>query len=362
MLITAGRIQGAGRLSVAGADAEPGAQAGGGGGAGGTLMLLSPFAELGQVTLALEGGAGGSAPAPGGHGGGGRLIHGGGMDLSPPENIAANDRLTEQALYGASPGWKCSPSATLIAGVVFEDNGAEDGKAHDGWQQSGERGVGGWPVRVVDDQGRVLAQTLSNRSGRYALKVGREHEGRDLHLKVDVPGGWHVNAASGDPLPLAPMRHVSDGHWRFSARPEVQYDSLRLAVVRAPTLKEPEKRHIAAGTTQFFPFHYTAHTPSRVRFRYRGSLESSSDWKHAFFLDPDCDGASEYVDRTLTRWVEAAPEAPVCVRVRVEVPASAAAGALDISLQAETDIGDTPLGLQMPVRETGIRISLDDEG
>lgn len=358
VLVTAGRIRGAGRLSVAGADASPGSHAGGGGGGGGTLALLAPFARMEEVTLELGGGAGGSAPAPGGAGGAGRLIYGGGMDLAPPASAAVNDRLTEQALHGASPGWKCSPSATLISGVVFQDNGAGGGIPHDGWMQSGEQGVTGWPVRVLDEQGEVLAETLTNRSGRYALKVSRDQAGNPLSLRVALPEEWHVLSASEEALPMAPLVHEEGGHWRFTARPQVQYDNLRLAVVRAPGLVEPEQRSIEPGTTQFFSFRYRAHTPSRVRFRYQGSLAPGADWKHAFFLDPDCDGASEYVDHTLTRWVPASPGTPVCVRVRVEVPKQAAAGALDIDLQAETDIGDTPLGLQFPVRETGIRITL----
>lgn len=358
MLVMAGRVQGSGAILAGGADAEPGRHTGGGGGGGGTVMLLAPFADLRDVEIALQGGKGGSAPAPGGAGGAGRLIYGGGMDLAPPDSAAVNDRLVEGDLPGASPGWKCSPSATLIAGVVFQDNGREAGTAHDGWQQRGETGLSGWPVQVVDADGDVVAETLTNRSGRYALKVSREHKGRELRLRVRMPEGWHVVAASEDSLPLAPMTYAGDASWRFAARPEVQYDNLRLAVVRAPTLVEPERRSIAPGTTQFFAFRYLAHTPSRVRFRYQGDLEAGADWKHAFFLDPDCDNASEYVDHELTRWVPARPDAPVCVRVRVEVPGQAAAGALDIHLQAETEIGETPLSLAMPVRETGIRITL----
>lgn len=358
VLVTAGRVRGPGALSVAGQDAEPGSHAGGGGGGGGTLALLAPFAVMGDVSVLTAGGAGGSAPAPGGSGGAGRLLYGGGMEPLTPEGTAVNDRLTEAHLYGASPGWKCKPSATLIAGLVFQDNGIGGGEPHDGWLQSGEHGLEGWPVRVLNQQGRVLAETLTNRSGRYALKVGRDHAGSELTLRVEVPEQWHVVAASEDQLPIAPMLYQGQGNWRFTARSEVQYDNLRLAVVRGPTLREPDERSISAGTTQFFSFRYTAHTPSRVRFRYSGNLAAGADWEHAFFLDPDCDRASEYVDRTLTRWVPARPSEPVCVRVRVEVPKSAASGALDIDLQAETDIGETPLELRLPVRKTGIRITL----
>lgn len=363
LLVTAGRIQGQGRMSVAGGAGEAAEQdAGGGGGGGGSLVLLAPFADMAGTELDLSGGDGGKAPAAGGAGGVGRVLVGGGMDLAADVNAAVWDRLAGADLPGASPGWRCQPAGTLISGVVFEDNGgsgSSGGKAHDGWQHSSESGVAGWPVRVLDEQGETVTATRTNSAGRYALKLPASRKGEDLRLAVELPDDWHVVAASDDPLPLAPMRHEGGGRWRFTVRPEVQYDALRLAVVRAPSLEEPRQRSISAGSTQLFPFRYQAHTPGRVRLRYRGNLEATDNWKHAFFLDPDCDGASEYVDHHLTRWVPVTAGEPVCVRVRVEVPKNAAVGALAISLSAETDIGDNPLSLDMPTRDTGIRITLE---
>jgi hypothetical protein len=132
-----------------------------------------------------------------------------------------------------------------------------------------------------------------------------------------------------------------------------------LAVVREPELKKPDQRSIAPGSTQLFPFRYDPHTPGRVRFHYRGNLQARTQWKHAFLLDPDCDGNSEYVDRDTTRWIENKPERPACVRVRVEVPPDAEDGVLAISVTAETEIGAKPLKTSLPERDSGIRVKLE---
>ncbi len=358
IVVSAGRIQGKGLLSVAGAEGR-GAEddAGGGGGGAGTIMLQAPFGDTSGIRLDLGGGAGGEAPSPGGAGGTGRLIVGGGVALEPPRGVHVWENFRVGHVPGVAPAWRCRPQGTLISGTVFEDNGV-GGRPLDGFRQGEEAGVSGWPVRVADDQGRVHAHTRTNRAGHFALKLPPELEGTELDLRVNLPETWHAVAASEQDLPVAPMRHIKRGHWRFKAHADVQYDGLRLAVVREPELKKPDQRSITPGSTQLFPFHYRPHTPGRVRFHYRGNLQATTQWKHAFFLDPDCDGNSEYVDRDTTRWIENKPGRPACVRVRVEVPPDAEHGVLDISVTAETEIGSNPLDTALPERDSGIRVQL----
>lgn len=358
IVVSAGRIQGEGTLSVAGAEGRDAEQdAGGGGGGAGTLMLQAPFGDTSRIQLDLAGGAGGEAPAPGGAGGAGRLIVGGGVALKPPDDVPIWADFRVAHVPGVAPAWRCRPQGTLISGTVFEDNGA-GGRPLDGFRQGDEAGVSGWGVRVEDGQGRVHARTRTNRAGHFALKLPPELEGTELNLRVNLPENWHAVAASEQDLPVAPMRHVDQSHWRFEAHGDVQYDGLRLAVVREPELKKPEQRSIAPGSTQLFPFRYTPNTPGRVRFHYRGNLRAATQWEHAFFLDPDCDGNSEYVDRETTRWIEHEPGRPACVRVRVQVPEKAESGALDIRVTAETEIGDNPLDLGLPEKNSGIRVDL----
>jgi catechol 2,3-dioxygenase-like lactoylglutathione lyase family enzyme len=284
-------------------------------------------------------------------------LFGGGVALQPPANVPAWPQLNARRIPGAAPAWRCRPRGTLISGQVFEDNGAGD-KALDGWRQAGEAGRAGWTVRVRDEQGNGHARTRTNGAGHFALKLPPELKGRPLELEVMLPEAWHAVAATEQDLPIAPLRHAGDARWRFTAHPDVQYDGVRLGVVRAPELRAPERRRIRPGSTQLFPFRYTPHTPGRVRFHYAGNLRAETQWKHAFFLDPDCDGESEYVDHDTTRWVDNQPGRPICVRVRVEVPEAARGGVLDIDLSAETRVPDNPLGFEMPALETGMQVEL----
>jgi hypothetical protein len=358
IVVSAGRVQGQGTLSVAGAPGRDAAKdAGGGGGGAGTLMLQAPFGDTSGVQLDLGGGAGGDAPAPGGTGGAGRLIVGGGLAWQPPSQARVWPDFRVGYVPGAAPAWRCRPQGTLISGTVFEDNG-RGGQPLDGFRQGDEGGVPGWRVVVEDTEGRTHAQTRTNRAGHFALKLPPELEGTELHLRVALPGDWHAVAASEQDLPVAPMRHMEQGHWRFTAHSDVQYDGLRLAVVREPDLRKPEQRSISPGSTQLFAFRYRPRTPGRVRFHYRGNLRAETQWEHTFLLDPDCDGNSEYVDRETTRWIDNQPGRSTCIRVRVKVPPDARDGALDIRVTAETEIGTNPLETTLPQSDSGMRVKL----
>lgn len=357
IIIRAGRLEGAGRFDLRGSAGHDGEEAGGGGGGGGTLLLQAPFADQARREWLLGGGAGGAGLARGGAGGAGRVIVGGGADLPAPKT-AYFDGLQPEDIAGVSAGYLCRPSGMLLAGQVFEDNGAGAGAAHDGKRQRGEAGLAGRRVRVLEGA-KVHAETRTNSAGLFALELPEALADRQLILEADIPAGWHAVSARAEDLPLSPFVWEGKGRWRFSARREYLQDGIALALIRAPQLQAPPIREITPGSTQLFLFRYLPETAGRVRFRYQGELAGAGDWKHSFLLDPQCNETSLFLDEGVSRWLPLTAGQPVCVRVRVEVPAGASrSGSLNMQLEAETDLGPTPLQLVLPPLKARIDVRM----
>lgn len=374
VFLRAGIFIGPGEIDVRGAAGEKSADAGaGGGGGGGSVWVQSASGDSAKIVLALAGGAGGSGSAAGGSGGDGRVLFGGGVVIQAPPGIT-NDRLTRDSVEGVAAGYVCRPSGMLVSGTLFEDNGARSsvqepgqkgvvdaGIAHDGRRQRFEKALQGWQVSVRTAEGELVAQTTSSASGQFSLELSERWAGKALQLQVAVKSGWHAVVAKANDLPLAPFVYKGKGRWDFSARKEYLQDGLVLGLVRQPDIETPALRTVQPSSTQLFLFRYMPHTQSRARFRYRGELSGATDWKHAFFLDPDCDNASDYVDQHMTGWVPVQAEQPVCVRVRVDVPRDASKdGVFSMRIDAETRLDETPLNLQFAPINAAIDVSLPD--
>ncbi|MDF1781345.1 MAG: hypothetical protein P1U67_08635 [Alcanivoracaceae bacterium] len=363
VMIRTGIFNGPGVINIAGAEGESGDQAGGGGGGAGTLWLQAPFGRVDKLKLNVTGGSGGQGPALGGSGGDGRILYGGGLSIAGLTSRPVNGRLQRDSAAGVAAGFICRPSGMLLGGTLFEDNGADvagsdDAVAHDGRRQRLEKGLAGWPVRVLTADGNEIATTKTSENGQFALELPEQWAGKPLRLSAPIKKGWHAVVAQSNDLPLAPFRYTGNGEWLFTGQKEYLQDGLVLGLIREPELEVPAQRTAKKGSTQVFLFRYIPHTDSRARFHYRGELSGSAGWKHAFFLDPDCDNASDYVEKNSTSWVPVQAEQPVCVRVRVDVPAdSDMTSALKMRIEVESDLGNTPLGLTLKPAQADIVIS-----
>lgn len=375
VFVRAGILNGPGKIDVSGAAGERSVDAGaGGGGGGGSLWIQSAFGDSAEIVLSLDGGRGGLGSAPGGSGGDGRVLFGGGVTIQAPAAIT-NDRLMRDSVEGAAAGYVCRPSGMLISGTLFEDNGAvssrdepsrraqkgsvDAGIAHDGRRQRYEKALQGWPVSVQTPEGELVAQTTTSVSGQFSLELSEQWAGKALVLLVSIKPRWHAVVAKANDLPMAPFVYEGKGRWAFNAQKEYLQDGLVLGLVRQPDIEAPALRTVQPSSTQLFLFRYTPHTQSRARFRYRGELSGASNWTHAFFLDPDCDNTSDYVDKYITGWVPVQAEQPVCVRVRVDVPKGASqTGVFSMQIDAETQLENTPLNLQFAPIKAAIDVSL----
>lgn len=353
VFVRAGRLEGAGRFDVRGAPGVDSREGGGGGGGGGTLLVMAGLADTAQRQWLLDGGPGGAGAAAGGAGGRGRLLQGGGaLQLEEAIEVVADD------VAGVAAGYRCRPTGMLLSGQVFDDNGRGAAQAHDGRRQVSETGLAGVAV-VVRDGTQVVAQTHTGAHGLFSLELPETLAGRSLTLEVAIPDGWHVMAARSNDLPLAPFRWQGNGRWQFTAQRAWWQEGLTLALIRAPLWQVPTVEPMVAGSTRLYQFRYVPHTRGRVRFHYQSNLSGASGWRHRLLLDPACQETSRYFDEDTSRWLPVQPDEPVCVRVRVDAPERAVPGA-DLTLQvtAETDLGETPLGLQLAPLQTKLVIPL----
>lgn len=370
IVIRAGRLEGEGQFDLRGQPGLDSEEGGGGGGAGGTMLLQAAFADQQTRHWLLAGGAGGQGAANGGAGGAGRVLSGGGLALP---NITAGvhfDQLETTDLAGVSPAYLCRPAGMLLLGQVFEDNGevaASDSMsskaiAHDGRRQRGELGLAQRAVRIREGA-QVHAQGETNNAGLFALELPESLADRQLTLEVELPAGWQTISAKTDDLPLSPFvwqgQKQGKASWQFTARREYLQGGIALGLIRTPQWQTPDARTVTPGSTQLFLFRYLPHTSGRVRFRYRGEVTVGSHWRHNFFLDPECNQQSKFLDEDVSRWLPVQAEQPVCVRVRVDVPEDApSSGSLGLLLEAETDLGDTPLKVKLAPLEARIEIQL----
>lgn len=346
VLLRAGTLVGPGVIDVSGQDGYGSDFSGGGGGGAGSVMVLAAFEQGDDIKIKADGGIGGKAAAKGGQGGAGRLLAGGGVAFSDLPFPSIN-HLQPGRLPGVGPAYQCRPTGMLISGMVLEDNGAGGGTPHDGIRQQDEPGLADWQVAVSDQNQRVLDQVKTNRVGQFALELPATEANQELNLEVSIEQGWWPVLAKVPDLPLVPFEYQGEGRWRFRSRSEYLQDGIVLSLVKLPNLALPESRNVKAGSTQMFLYRYLAETNGQVRLRYTGDLSGANDWLHTFFLDKNCDDGTEFVDRGETRWIDFQANEAVCVRVRVEVPASAKAGSLNMKVEAETRLTDVP-ALQSP--------------
>lgn len=370
IVIRAGRLEGDGLFDLRGQPGRESKEGGGGGGGGGTMLLQAAFADQHTRRWLLAGGEGGQGAAKGGAGGAGRLLSGGGLTLPSMDDGSHFDQLEATDVAGVSAAYLCRPAGMLLLGQVFEDNGETDASvpansnamAHDGRRQRGEKGLAQRPVRVREGA-QVHAQTQTNNAGLFALELPESLADRRLTLEVEIPAGWQTISAATDDLPLSPFvwqgQNQGKASWQFTARREYLQGGIALGLIRTPQWQTPDTRTVTPGSTQLFLFRYLPHTSGRVRFHYRGEATVGSHWRHSFLLDPECNQQSKFLHEDVSRWLPLQAEQPVCVRVRVDVPADVpSSGRLGLLLQAETDLGETPLNIKLAPLEAHIDIQL----
>lgn len=310
LLVLAGKLTDKGQLSVAGSEGRKG-PAGGGGGGGGSLLLWSPLALPAQVALQLAGGGGGKgAQGTGGAGGAGRLLTAGGVDA--PASAA---RVDTGRWPGVLPGFVCQPDGLVVTGQVFDAGQAAS--------TANAPGLMGWRYRLTAD-GKALASGVTDSHGRFSLSLPALAQGRAVQLEVKLPTGWQAASAKSDAA--TGLVWLGAGRWQLTPASGGYYQELRLGVVQSPELSESPVREVAPNTTQIFPLRYVAHASGSVSFAASAGFNGERDAAPLLFLDPRCDGHSQFAANGASGVFDVVPGQTFCVRLRIEVGEERKAG------------------------------------
>lgn len=341
LVVRAAGIQGAGVLSVTGANGEQGPTAGGGAGAGGTVWLDVP--EWPQAAMIkLQGGEGAQGGGNGGHGQ--RFwrqhsIDGGAQQLDVP---------------GIEAGYRCRPAGFWVSGLVFEDNGGPQGQgAFNGRKDRGETYFSDWPIWVEGEGVPVSPITTSQQGGFHVRLAEADTHQQPIRVTVPLNQHWHPVAVPHGGQRIAWQQSAQETRasnteqkieraiqWHFTARPDQHAGPLMLGVVTQPDWQAPAPQQLEAGATAVLVFTYRASVAGTVRF--------STDHRavRGLLIDRLCSGDSEQwqSDKHVSETVRVGET--VCLRVPVFFDGAA----LSLPITATTLPLDAPLGFSLPAQ------------
>lgn len=302
LLLSAGEVVGKGALDVSGGKGRNG-PAGGGGGGGGSLLLWLPTHLARTVSLQLIGGTPGKGPqGAGGVGAQGRSLVTGGV-------TRANAAVFEASAWpGVHPGFVCQPQGLVLTGLVFDAGQALSARE--------AQGLEGWPYRLLSGK-QTLASGMTDAAGRFSLLLPKTVLSQSLLLDVALPPGWATVAATRDAA--TGLAYLGDGNWRLQPTTSGYYQELRLGVVRGPQLLLPKPREVSVNSTQIFPIRYVARADGQVSFAASVTLAGKADAASLLFLDPHCDGHSQFAANGKSQVFDVKAGQTFCVRLRVEV-------------------------------------------
>ncbi|EKF72782.1 hypothetical protein A11A3_16965, partial [Alcanivorax hongdengensis A-11-3] len=271
--------------------------------AGGTLWLSLPPATALPLTLNSEGGEGGH-PA-GGKGGVGALLS------SRPR---AENGFRDLAIAGPEAGYACQPAGHWASGTLFEDNGAgQVSAAFNGRHDEGETFLSGWPVALLEADGKPLMQTRTDPVGGFVLRLDEaDSHGQPLLVQVTAPAGWS--------LPRPPALDGNPGRqqgrqWRWPIRATADQHSgpLNLGWLARPGWQGPADRQLAPGATAVLTFRYQATVSGAVRFGAEPQPAGS------LLMDRNCSGDSEEWQASDSPWWPVHAGEQWCVRMPVKM-------------------------------------------
>lgn len=226
-------------------------------------------------------------------------------------------------------------ASASLSGRTFEDTSAESNVAHDGIPQSGESGVGGRVVRVLDADGEQVAETRSDFDGRWTVAVPATATGPALRIIVEPADDTRFVSES----PVHGNGSPVDGEITVSVDAGGQVDGIDFGVVALPTLVSDHDAVAEPGSAVRHAHRYRSPSHGTLVLSTTGaSDEVSPVWPSRLVRDLGCDGRIDPSDVSLSplpSMLTVAFDETVCFVADVFVPSDAPGGARQ-TLQLET--------------------------
>ena len=219
-------------------------------------------------------------------------------------------------------------NGNLASGRVFRDNGAGGGTPNNAVQDGSETGLAAVALRLTNSTGTVSHDsTTTDAAGNYRLWVPAALSGNTLRVVEDNPPGYRSVGGS----PGAGYDRNSDSA-SFSYSAGSNPANLNFADVAVETLVASQQRVAAAAEVVFYAHSFTPGSGGSVLF---GST-SSAGWPVLLLRDSNCNGVLDANEPVISAAITTTTGTPVCVIVKVLVPAGTAMGLQNVAgLQAQ---------------------------
>lgn len=236
-----------------------------------------------------------------------------------------------------------APPATggVLAGQVFNDNGADGGTAHNGVRDGGEPGIAAVPVRLLHDadgDGRcaggeaVIAQDRTDGNGGWRLVPLTGDIGKAACLLVGTPAGHRAVSENNGGHALT-IGTIGDNAQTLTVPATgIPWQGIAFGEVPLPLLHADGQGSIAPGGAILYSHRFIAGSAGQVDFAVTGAASSpaSPAWAHIVYRDDNCNGQIDGGDAQLpTQGVSVTAGDQLCLLLKVFAPANAPLDARD---------------------------------
>jgi uncharacterized repeat protein (TIGR01451 family) len=219
-------------------------------------------------------------------------------------------------------------NGNVVSGRVFKDNGAGGGTPNNALQDGAEVGIAGVAVRLTNAAGNTtLDSTSTDASGYYRLWIPAAQSGTTLRVVETNLGG--TRSVGGSPA-LSYDRPTDAFSFSYVAGSDTT--NLNFADVATETLNIGQNRNAAPGDSVFYAHSFMPGTGGSVLFSFSNNAPA---WPQTLLRDVNCNGVIDAGDTVISAAVSTTAGTPVCVIVKLLVPAGTALGTQNLSsLQA----------------------------
>ncbi|MGR5370675.1 GEVED domain-containing protein [Photobacterium damselae] len=227
----------------------------------------------------------------------------------------------------------------LIRGIIFEDNAAGGGVAHDGIQSGAETGLSGFIVQAIYQgitqgsytSGDILATTRSRGDGSYELLLPVEVASQPVLLNV-IPQATWIDISESDVSAISQVQssNVTDNQMVITANAGDTIESLDFGKVRSPRLEADNFTEIEPGQFVNFSHKLITYTSSDVLLSIANMVADPniSEWSAQIYQDANCNGRVDSGDNAITSVISAVGSIEVCILSKVYAPISAPLNAI----------------------------------
>jgi uncharacterized repeat protein (TIGR01451 family) len=219
-------------------------------------------------------------------------------------------------------------NGNVVSGRVFKDNGVGAGVPNNALQDGTELGIANVAVRLTNAAGSTtLDSTSTDAAGNYKLWIAAALDGASLRVAEDNPTG--IRSVGGSPT-LSYDRSTDAFSFIYSAGSNTA--NLNFADVATETLSIGQTRSAAPGEAVFYAHTFMPGSGGTVLFSFSANAPA---WPQTLLRDNNCNGVIDAVDNVVSAAIAATASTPVCVIVKLVVPAGTALGSQHLSsLQA----------------------------